>query len=110
MIIRLLKKEWKIQITMRVNFSYSKDTGETRTIYVLSDTEDIMKGGWGGGGRCSETNNFIKELFKSFLNNYQKEEQIIRGSNFVFESVERMDYKLHKVGLKRGKSYLESPE
>ena len=54
MIIRLLKKEWKIQITMRVNFSYSKDTGETRTIYVLSDTEDIMKGGWGGGGGGGE--------------------------------------------------------
>ena len=44
------------------------------------------RGGGGGGVGCSETNNFIKELFKSFLNNYQKEEQIIRGSNFVFES------------------------
>ena len=64
MIIRLLKKEWKIQITMRVNFSYSKDTGETRTIYVLSDTEDIMKGGWGGGGGV------VKQiiLLKNFLN------------------------------------------
>ena len=49
---------------MRVNFSYSKDTGETRTIYVLSDTEDIMKGGWGGGGGV------VKQiiLLKNFLN------------------------------------------
>ena len=31
----------------------------------------------------------IKELFKFFLNNWQNEEQIMRGwSNFVFESVE----------------------
>ena len=30
-------KEWKIQINMHVNFISSKDTGETRTIYVWSD-------------------------------------------------------------------------
>ena len=94
---------WKIQISMRVNFISSKDKEETRTIYVLSDNEDIM---WG-----NETDNIIKELFKSFLGNYQKEVQIMRGgSNFVFESVELMDYKLHKVSLKRGGSYLESHE
>ena len=34
--------------------------------------------------------------------------QIIRGSNFVFESVELMDYKLHKTSLKRGGSYIKS--
>ena len=44
--------EWKIQISMRVNFISSKDTGETRTFYVLSDNEKIM---WG-----NETDNIIK--------------------------------------------------
>ena len=43
------EKAWKTQITMRVNFISSKYTGETRTIYVLSDTEDIMEGEGGGG-------------------------------------------------------------
>ena len=61
---------------MRVNFISSKDTGETRTIYVWSDNVKIM---WG-----SDTANIIKELFESFLNNYQKEEQIIKGSDFNF--------------------------
>ena len=28
----------------------------------------------------------------------------------MFESVELIDYKLHKISLKRGKSYIESPE
>ena len=37
---------------MRVNFSSSKDTGETRTIYVWSDNVKIM---WG-----SDRNNIIK--------------------------------------------------
>ena len=87
---------------MHVNFISSKDTGETHIIYVLSYNEDIMQG--------SEAYNIIKELFETLLDNYQKEEQIIRGSDFVFESVRLMAYKIHKVGLKRGGSYIESPK
>ena len=34
----------------------------------------------------------------------------IKGSSFVFESVELMDYRLHRVRLRRGKSYIKSPE
>ena len=33
--------EWKIQLNMYVNFTSSKDTGETRTIYVWRDNEEI---------------------------------------------------------------------
>ena len=87
---------------MHVNFISSKDTGETCTIYVSSNNESIM---WN-----SDTDNMIRELFESFLNNYQKEKELIKGSDFVFESVKLMDYKLHKVRLKRGGSYIESPE
>ena len=53
----------------------------------------------------------IKGLLNSFLNNYQKEEIILRnGSNFVFESVDLLSYHIHKTSLKRGKSYIKSPE
>ena len=66
---------------MHVNFISSKDTGEIRTIYVWSDKEEIRSG--------NETDDIIKELFKSFLNNYQKEEIILRkGSDFIFKSVD----------------------
>ena len=37
-------KEWKIQINMHVNFISSKDTGETRTIFVWSDNKEIRSG------------------------------------------------------------------
>ena len=37
-------QEWKIQLGMHVNFISSKDTGETRTVYVWSDNKEIM---WG---------------------------------------------------------------
>ena len=50
---------------MHVNFIFPKDTGETRTIYVWSDNEEIR---WG-----NETVDIINEFFKSFLDNYQKE-------------------------------------
>ena len=87
---------------MRVNFLSSKDTGETRTIYVWSDNVSIMRG--------SDTNNIIGERFRSFLHNYQEELKIIKGSDFVFESVDLLDYKLHRIRLRRGGSYVKSPE
>ena len=51
-------KEWKIQLCMHVNFISSKDTGETRTIYVWSENAKIMVG--------NETDDVIKELLESF--------------------------------------------
>ena len=52
--IRNESKEWKIQINMRVNFISFKDTGETRTIYVRSDNEEINLG--------NKTDDIIKEF------------------------------------------------
>ena len=101
--IRNESREWEIQINMHVNFIFSNDTGETRTIFVWSDNEEIRLG--------NETDDIIKGLLNSFLNNYQKEETILRnGSNFVFESVDLLSYHIHKTSLKRGKSYIKSPE
>ena len=65
------------QLCMHINFISSKDTGETCTIYVWSDNTEIKI--------CNNTDDIIKELFESFLDNYQKEEQLIRGrSDFIF--------------------------
>ena len=59
----------------------------------------------------NETNDIIANLFESLLNNYHEEEQIMRGaSDFVFESVEVLDYELHRIKLKRGWSYIISPK
>ena len=106
MIIKLFysdSKEWKIEINMHVNFVSSNDSGEIRTIFVWSDNEEIRSG--------NETNDIIKGLLNSFLNNYQKEETILRnGSGFVFGSVELLSYHVHKTSLKRGKSYIKYPE
>ena len=99
---RIARRVWKIQISMRVNFISSKDTGETRTIYGWSDNVSIMRG--------SGKDDIIGKLFRSFLHNYQEELKIIKGSDFVFENVELMDHKLHRVRLRRGGSYIKSPK
>ena len=88
---------------MLVNFVSSNDTGETRTIFVWSDNEEIRLG--------NKTDDIFKGLINSFLNNYQNEEIILRnGSNFVFESVYLLSYHLHKISLRKGRSYIKSPE
>ena len=81
---RIARRVWKIQISMGVNFISFKDTWETRTIYVWSNNKSIM---WG-----SDTDDIVRELFRSFLHNYQEELKLIKGSNFVFESFELMNY------------------
>ena len=78
---------------MRVNFVSSNDTEEIRTIFVLSDNEEIRLG--------NEMDDIVKRLINSFLNNYQREEIILRNrSNFVFESVDLLSYRIHKTSLK----------
>ena len=88
---------------MGVNFISFNDTGEIRTFFCSNDNEEIRLG--------NETIDIINKLIESFLNNYQKEEKILRkGSNFVFESVDSLSYHIHKINLNRGKSYIKSPE
>ena len=101
--IETSSNEWKIQINMHINFVSSNDTGEIRTVFVWSDNEEIRLG--------NETDDIIEGLINSFLNNYQKEELILRnGSNFVFESADLLSYHIHKTSLKRGNSYIKSSE
>ena len=95
--------EWKIQLTMLINFISSKDPRETRTMHTKSDNiESIM---------CSETDDILDELFKSLLQKYQEElEESLRGSEFIFDSVDLLYYHLQRISLKRGGSYVDSPK
>ena len=99
---RIARRVWKTQISMNVNFISSKDTGETRTIYVWSDNVKTM---WG-----SDTDDIIKKLFRSFLHNFQEKLKIISGSEFNFENGELMSYKFNRIRLRRGGSYIKSPK
>ena len=60
--------EWKIQLTMAINFISSKDSDETRTMHTKSNNVEIMM--------RSETNEIIEDLFESFLKKYQEVRRI----------------------------------
>ena len=49
------QSEWKIQLTMAINFISSKDSDETRTMHTKSNNVEILMG--------SETDEIIEELF-----------------------------------------------
>ena len=95
--------EWKIQLTMAINFISSKDSDETRTMHTKSNNVEIMMG--------SERDEIIKDLFEFFLQKYQEGlEESMRGSRFTYDSVDAMYYNLNKVSLSRGGSHIDSPK
>ena len=88
---------------MANNFVSSKDSDKTCTMRTKSDDIEIMMG--------SETDEIIKELFKLFLQRYQEGlEKSMKGSEFIFDSVDALYYDLHKISLSRGGSYIDYPK
>ena len=76
---------------------------ETRIVSNWSDNIEIMMG--------SEAYDIIDELFECFLQSYPKGlEESMNRSEFVFKSVDLLYYHLHKISLKRGESYIDSPK
>ena len=97
------RREWKIQLTMQINFISSKDSEETRTMHTKSSNIEMIMG--------NETDEIIKKLFDSLLQKYQDGlEESMRGSEFIRDCVALLYYHLQKIGLKRGGSYIDSPE
>ena len=85
------RREWKIQLTMSINFISSKDSDETRNLHTKSNNIEIMIG--------KETDEIIEKLFWSLLS--------MRGRKFNFDRVDLMYYHFQKISLKRGGSYTD---
>ena len=59
------KGQWKIQLTAQINFiSLRPDSNETHVMHTRSDNKEFMNG--------SDTDEIIKELFKSLLQRCQE--------------------------------------
>ena len=59
----------------------------------------------------SETDEIIKELFKFILQRCQEGlEKLMKGSEFIFDSVDVLYYDLNKIRLNKGGSYKNSSE
>ena len=59
----------------------------------------------------NDANEVVDELFESLRRRYQGNlETSIRGSDFIFDSVQLMYNKCHKVNFKRSGSYIDFPD
>ena len=71
------------------NFISSQDSDETHNMHAKSDNIEIMMG--------KETDDIIDEIFESLLPKYQEGlEESMRGSKFIFDSVDLLYYNLQK--------------
>ena len=98
------KGDWKIQLTAQINFiSLRPGSDETRVMHTRSVNEEFMNG--------SDTDEIIKELFKSLLQRYQENlQEKMRGSDFAFDRVNYLYYDLNKISISKRGSYIDSPK
>ena len=95
--------EWKIQLIKKIDFISSRNFTKSRDMYRKSDNFEIMMEG--------NTNEIIRNLFNCILRRYQGGlHESMRGSEFVFDYAESLNYIFHKIDLKRSGSYIETPE
>ena len=97
------KGEWKIQITMRIIFISFIDKNETQVMHTKSDNVEIMNG--------TDTSDAINKLINYFIKRYQEGlETKMKGSSYIFERIDLLEYHIHKISLNTGCSYISSPE
>ena len=98
------KGEWKVQLTIEVNFiSLKPGSDETRIMYTGSDNIEIMFG--------DDNDDIIEQLFESLLKKYEENLQNkMRGSEFEFNGAKFLYYDFSKTSINRGGSYIDSPK
>ena len=98
------KGEWKTQLIAEISFIYLKPgSDEIRIMHTRSNNEEFLNG--------SDTDEIIKVLFKSFLQNYEENlQEKMKGSEFEFDSVNFLYYDFNKTSISRGGSYIDSPQ
>ena len=96
--------EWKIMLRMYIRCISTKSFNETCTIHSKSRPVEVSM--------CSDTENVIDTLFNTLLQNFQRIQETSneRGSEFIPDSVEILEYEFHKIGIIRAESYIITPD
>ena len=99
-----LKGEWKVQLTIEVNFiSLKPGSDETCIMYTRSDSTEVMFG--------DDNDDIIDQLLESLLKKYEENlRNKMRGSEFEFDGVNFLYYEFNKTSINRGGSYIDSPK
>ena len=83
------------KLTFGINFIFFKDVDDELVMHSKSDNIEFMP--------YHNANEVVNELFRSLLSRYQIGfETSMRGSDFIFDSVQLLYYKCHKINFKRG--------
>ena len=92
---------WKIQLTIAINFISSRDAKEQPVMHSRRDNIKFTS--------YNEVNDVINKLFDSPCSKYQRNlETSMRGSDFIFDSVQLMCCKFYKVNFRHGGSCIDS--
>ena len=102
MIIIITMKKWKIILRMYIKCISTNSFNETCTMHPKSRKVKVYMG--------SDTENVIDTLFKTLLQNSQRIQETSneRGSEFIPDSVELLEYELHKIDIITAESYIVS--
>ena len=94
---------WKIHLTITINFISSKDDDEERVMHSNSSNIEFMP--------YDNANEVTKELFDSLPFRYQAGlETSMRGSDFIFDTVQLLYYKCHRTNFTCGSLYIDSKD
>ena len=97
------KKEQKVQLKIAIVFRHITELSNRYIVYIKSNNI-IMRSG-------DDTYDIMTKLYESFLENYEQEENTLRnGSNFIYDCVDLALIQFHKIKLKRGGMYIETPK
>ena len=94
---------WKIQLTIATNFISSKDAGEERVMQSKSGSIEFIS--------YNDTHEFVDEILKTIPSRYQENLKMKTGrSEYVFDSIQLLYYKCHRINFRRGGLYIDSPD
>ena len=90
----------KIQLAIAINFISSKNVEKERVIHSRNDNIKL-----------TSYNDVDDELLESLRSRYQGNlETSVTGIDFIFDLVQLMYYRCHKVNFRRSSSYIDSPD
>ena len=101
-IVKLQKSDtWNIHLTIPIKFTSSKDTNEKQAMNSKSDNIEIIT--------YDNLEEIIEELLESLLSRYQIGLGTpMTGSDFIFDCVNLLHYKCHKINSKCDRSFIDS--
>ena len=71
-------------------------------MHLISDNIEIIIN--------DQADEVVKQLFDSLKNRYQNNLESVKGSELVFDYIQLLYYKFHKINQNRGGSYIDSPD